>query len=280
MGAGGPLCVERRRSVVRFAVMHPRRSPPSHARSRRGVAARPRSAALVALVVILGVACGAEPSPPALSAPPPTASTPEPVSSAHAEPAQPPPPASSVAATPPILTTSASAPPPPTPPEDPRNAWSDPPPGAKRVVSARGTKVGTTFLAGPCVIPHLDAAARRKTDPQFLSGEPANLDLDGDGVSDWRIFIDATNMTRTEALYVRRGPCGHFVGFLVSTANLAVVPGPAGAMRDLEGVTACQVECCSHATRDTWSFVGTEYRQVKTVPLNPDCSKARRRRGP
>lgn len=226
----------------------------------------------MALGAILGIACGAEPPPPSLSAPPP-APTPASVTSAHESSAQPLP-TSSVAATPPMPTPSAPAAPPPAP-TDPRDAWSDPPPGAKRVVSARGTRVGTTFVAGPCVIPHLDAALRRKTDPQFLSTGPSALDLDGDGVSDWRIFLDATNMTRTDALYVRRGPCGHFVGFLVTTANLDVIPGPAGALRDLEGDTACQVECCSHAVHETWRFSGTEYRQVKRVPLNQDCSKAR-----
>lgn len=98
-------------------------------------------------------------------------------------------------------------------------------------------------------------------------------DLDGDGTADLVVFVGATNITDTRALYVRRGACGHFVGMVASSANLAFTETRSRGLLQLRGRSRCQVECCSHDVIETWGFDGASYRKQKEERL-PPCKKS------
>lgn len=216
----------------------------------------------------LASSCAASPPPaPSLApslAPPPAeapASSAPPASSRTARASAgwfvPPPPSGAPEVSVPLASAAPDAPPPA-------------PSSSVRVVSPRGTKLSTgAWLATPCVDPVLDVAARTGHHVEGMFTADETTDLDGDGADDLVVFVGATSITDTRVFYVRRGPCGHFVGRVSSSANLSFVDERAGGLRRLRGRSRCQVECCARDVIETWGFDGTSYRLQREERLPP-----------
>ncbi|MCC6646375.1 MAG: hypothetical protein IT374_12485 [Polyangiaceae bacterium] len=228
------------------------------------------ASALLSAVVASAVVSSCSATTPAAS-PAPSASS-APVASASSPAAAASPPPREVA--PPIVSAPvASSAAPPSPPV----ASDAPPPQKKRrVVSAGGTKLpGGTWLATPCVDPVLDVAARTNQHLEGMFTADESADLDGDGAADLVVFQGAANLTDTRSFYVRRGPCGHFVGAVSSSANLAFTDTRARGLLQLRGRSRCQVECCAHDVIETWGFDGARYRKQREERV-PPCEKTPR----
>jgi hypothetical protein len=103
-------------------------------------------------------------------------------------------------------------------------------------------KLSGGTLKGPCVEPK--SVSTEEAPIRDL--QQSDLDLDGDGVFDLVYFAGAARWQSTYDLYVRRGGCGYFVGYIVSSEWPRRLPTKSHGLYDL--LTADD-ECPTHFTK-------------------------------
>lgn len=104
------------------------------------------------------------------------------------------------------------------------------------------TPVAGVALPGACVEPMADATSRLGAmgiDPGAGTFEVSPLeDLDGDSLTDTKVFF-GLGIEEHSLLYVKRGPCGHFVGD--ATGAVRIEQTRTKGLRDL--VVAESADC-------------------------------------
>ncbi len=158
-----------------------------------------------------------------------------------------------------------ASPPPPPPNHAEAGSAEDAavkPPPAQPAATAR--------LPGACLKP--EEHLRRALGPAAAPIERPGVDLDGDGTPDPVFMTGATNITRTDYLYVRRGACAHFVGVLTTEAAWSPGSTKTRGLLDLEGDRACRVDCCRDTVAYTFRFNGARYVEASRAPVRRTCS--------